>query len=157
MLSNLFQIYFEAFGLLSCIYAEEGVEKILALSLVLMLLKDKCISRKSNAFKIALKGIDFYCCFEIKHIKDNVILLIYSRKGNKNHNGLVCLTRCRVVHNVYYKLLRFVRSPRKRHLTGLDQMIDNLGAHLIRIIFTLVSSGLNFGPTHITSSKITSP
>lgn len=49
-----------------------------------MLLKDKCIA---NAFKMALKGIESYCCFEIKHIKDNVISLIYSRKGNKNDNG----------------------------------------------------------------------
>jgi len=48
--------------------------------------EDKCIA---NAFKMALKGIESYCCFEIKHIKDNVISLIYSRKGNKNHNGFV--------------------------------------------------------------------
>lgn len=61
---------------------------MLALSLLLKLLKDKCISRKSNTFKIALKRIESYCCLEMKRVKDNVISLIYLRKGNKHHNGV---------------------------------------------------------------------
>jgi len=82
-----FQIYFKfTFEHFDCghfVHLRRDVEvsekKILALYLLLMLLKHKCISQKSNAFKITLKGVESYCCFEIKLVKDNAISLIYSR------------------------------------------------------------------------------
>jgi len=57
----------------------EVSEKNPRIVFLLMLLKDKCISWKPSAFKIALNGVESYRCFEIKLIKDNVISLIYLR------------------------------------------------------------------------------